>query len=220
MKPLSDFLPFVLPYVSGCTDAMAEQAILSACIEFAGKSCIVQYTQAESSVAGQADYDVEEPAQMTLVRTLLVFYNSQKLDAVARAMLTNAMAARGESIGGDDVELGTPREWVMRDPAQPIVSLYPRPAASEVGAITIVSAYQPTRAATRVADILYDDYAADIGAGAVGMLLMMPNQQFSAPAFAKPFKDQFQAAISTATALARTGLGTGSLRVTAKHAFA
>lgn len=207
MRTLTQFLPFVMPYVNGCTESMAEQEILTACIEFASRSCIVQNTQIEAAVSGQAEYDVEVPSQMNLVRVLAVYYRTQRLAAVSREMVTYSVAARGEAVDGVDAPIGTPREWVARDPSQALIGLYPAPDEDVVGAITIVSAHAPARSATRVADTLFDDYAADIGAGAVARLLSMPNQPFSSPMAAKGFRDQFNAAVGAANIIARVGYG-------------
>lgn len=213
MKNVSDFLPFVLPYAPGCSDPMAEQAIVSACMEFCERSLIVQETLGESSAADQADYDVSEPAQGALVKVLAVFYLDARLKARSREMVRRGSAARGEAITGVTVTSGTPVEWFSRDPAQPIISLYPPPAESEEGAITIVAAFRPTRAATRVADTLYDDYAEDIAAGAIARLLIMPAQSFTSPSLAGTYRSQFLSAVHAASTLARVGLGATASRV-------
>ena len=213
MRALTSFLPYVMPYVNGCTEPMAEQAILSACIELCGKSCLVQRVIAESAVADASDYDVEEPPQMVLVRILQVFYGTRILKARSLDTVTHAVAMRGESINGETIGSGTPTEWFARDPSNPIVSVYPPPAAAANEILTIRAAYQPSRSATSVEDTLYDDYAEDIAAGAVARLLTMPNQSFSSPLSIKAFRDQFLGAVSAASVIARVGLGAASSRI-------
>lgn len=213
MRPLVDFLPFVLPLVPGCSDPMAEQAVLSACIEFAGKSLIVQHTGTDNAVAGQTEYDVEQPSQQILSKVLAVYHLGRRLHSRSREMVRSGFAARGEAIPGVTTYTGTPSEWLCRNPAEAIVSIYPAPAEAETDALTIVSAYAPTRDATRVADILYTDYAEDIAAGAVAQLLIVPAQPFTNPALRKPYRDRFDAAMYSAANLARVGLGAASSRV-------
>ncbi len=213
MKALSVFYPYVLPYVPGCPNPMAKQAIRSACIEFAGRSCVVQNTQSESAIANQPNYDVEEPSGMTLVRVLAVYYGTRRLEARSREMVNNAVAARGENVGSETYATGTPNEWFNRDPAEPVVSLYPVPYAADTSAITIVAAHQPAHTATRVADILFDDYAEDIANGALARLLSMPNQPFSNPALAERHEKKFVDSMRQAAAIARVGLGAASSRV-------
>lgn len=213
MKNVSDFLPLVVPYLPGVSDPMAEQAVVSACIEFCGRSLLVQNTSREDAVVGQADLDVEEPSMMALVKVLAVYHLDLRLTARSREMVERGSAARGDTITGVTVPTGTPTEWFNRDPAEPVVSVYPPPATAASDAFTIVAAHQPTRAATKVADTLYDDYAEDIAAGAIARLLLMPAQPFTAPALAKPYRDQFLSAVSAATTLARVGLGAASSRV-------
>lgn len=213
MKDLDLFLPYVLPYAPGCTDTMAKQAVLSACIEFCARTLTVQHTGTDTVSEGVSDYDVEEPPSLALVRILAVYFLDQKLTPRSREMVVRGAAARGGSIPTVAVTLGTPTEWFNRDPALPQVSIYPTPADTFADALTIVAGYQPTRTATKVPDTLFDDFAEDIAAGAIARLLVMPGYQFSAPAAAKPFITQFSSAMSTAAALARTGLGTGASRV-------
>lgn len=213
MKALSLWLPFVLPYCYGCTDPLAEQAILSACIDFCNRSLAVQNVSTETTVIGQPDYDIEQPSQLQLVKVLAVHYGNTRLRAVSLEMIQPANALRGESFGDWDLPQGTPVEWCQRDLTQPIVSVYPTPAEVVTGGITIKAALTPTRTATSVPDILFTDYCEDIAAGAIGRLLSMPNQPFSAPAIATSFLARFAAATTSAANTARTGRAAASSRV-------
>lgn len=213
MKLLSVFTPRIAPYVIGCPEPLIEQKTLDACIDFCARSLIVQLTSNQNAVADLSEYDVEEPSMLQLVRPLAVFFRRQRLTARAKAMVTDAVAAYGEAVAGETIASGTPSEWFVRDLEGPTVSIYPPPELSEDDAVTITAAFQPTLAATRVPDILYDDYAADIAAGALYQLMLMPQQPWSNPPLALQNEKRFNAAISGAAALARTGLGTGSLRV-------
>lgn len=213
MRAVTDFLPFVTPYVYGVSDPMAEQAVVSACIEFCGRSYLVQNTSWEDAVADQADVDVEVPSMMELVGVLRVFFKDAELKAVSREMVSRGHAARGEAIPGVTVASGTPSEWFTRDPAEPVVSVYPPPADAADSVFTLIAAHAPTRAATRVAAVLYDDYAEDIAAGAIARLLMMPAQAFTNPLAATPYLRQFRSAVTAATSRARVGMGPATSRV-------
>lgn len=213
MKNLTDFLPFVLPLVPGCSDPMAEQAVLSACIEFASRSLIVQENTTTAVVADETEYDVDQPSQQILSKVLAVYYQDRKLKARAREMVVSGFAARGEAVAGFTPTSGEPAEWFCRNPSQSVVSVYPSPAETVADALTIVAAFAPTRTATRVADILYTDYAEDIAAGAVAQLLIVPAQPFTNPALRKPYRDRFDSAVHSAANLARVGLGAASSRV-------
>lgn len=213
MRTVASFLPFVVPYLPGVSDPMAEQAIVSACIEFCGRSLLVQNTSVENAVVGESDVDVEEPAMMALVKVLAVYHLDAELKSRAREMVLRGTAARGEAIAGVTSTTGTPTEWFNRDPSSPVVSVYPAPSEAATAAFTIVAAHQPTRTATKVADVLFDDYAEDIAAGAIARLLLMPAQPFTAPALSKPYRDQFLDAVKAAATLARVGLGAASSRV-------
>jgi hypothetical protein len=213
MRNVTDFLPFVTPYLPGVSDPMAEQAIVSACIEFCGRSLLVQNTSWEDAVVGESALDVEEPSMQSLSKVLAVFHLDVKLTPRSREMVARGHAARGLAITGVTTTDGTPTEWFNRDPAEPVISVYPAPDTAGVGAFTIVAALQPTRGATKVADVLYDDFAEDIAAGAIARLLLMPAQPFTAPNLAKPYRDQFRGAISAAATQARVGQSVASSRV-------
>lgn len=213
MKALSTFLPFVIPHVPGCSDPMAEQAILTACIDLCDRSSVHQSTSSESAQPGQSDYDVEVPRMATVATVLAVFYRQNKLTAASREMVSNAIAVRGEPVAGDTIAQGTPQEWFCRDPVTAVVSIYPPPAETAAGAVTIVAAFKPQRTATQVADFLFDDYADDVAAGAIARLLNVPAQLWTNPVMAKPFADQFNRAVSRASIAARVGLGMSASRV-------
>lgn len=213
MKPLADFLPFVLPAVPGCSDPMAEQAVLSACIEFAGRSLAVQENTIASVVVGVTEYDVDESAMQQLAKVLAVYYYDQPLKKRSREMVTSGFAARGEDIPGYTAASGTPTEWFCRNVADAVVSVHPPASASAEDALTVVSAYVPTRSATRVADVLYTDYAEDIAAGAIARLLIVPGQPFTNPALYPMYQGKFSSATHQAANLVRVGIGAASSRV-------
>lgn len=213
MKPVADFLPFVLPYVPGCSNPMAEQAIVSSCIEFCENSQLVQNVHSVDVVAGVTDYDVELLPQASLVKVLAVFYMGNKLRARSRENVVSGFAFRDEPIAGESLTAGTPTEWFMRQAETNLISVYPPPATSVAGAMTVVSTQQPAYGATRVPDILFDNYADAIGAGAVARLLLVPGQPFSAPAQAGVYRAQFLDAMGNASAIGRRGRVPAASRV-------
>lgn len=212
MRQLSVFTRFIAPHVIGCPDPLIEEHALTACIEFAEDTCIVQQTTLDAAVADLSEYDVEEPPMLELTRVLRVFHRRRRLTARSATEVTDAAAATGEAVVTEVVPSGTPVEWFMRDPAVATVSIYPPPELSEDNAVTIVAAMQPTRDATRVPDDLYFSYARDIAAGATALLMMMPQQPWSNPQLAMVHRRVFDAAKAKAAAFARTGFGAGSLR--------
>lgn len=213
MKSLSAFQPFVLPFVYGCSGPLARQAILSSCIDFCARTMIVQATSYENAVADQPSYFIDVPAQQQVVKVLSVFFGETRLRARALEEVSSGVVMRGTPIGALASARGTPTEWVVIDLAEPEVAIYPMPDAAAQGMVTIRAAFAPTRTAKSVPDILFDDYAEDIGRGAVARLLATPNQPFSSPLSAKTWQDQFDSAVHSAANLARVGLGAGASRV-------
>jgi hypothetical protein len=217
MKTLATFLPLVLPEVPGCSDPLAEQAVLSACIEFCEQSLVVQTIEPDNAIVDVPDYDVTVPSSQMLQKVLAVYFAGRQLTPRAKELVTADYAMRGEAVAGVSVTSGTPREWFMRDPAGSTVSIYPPPDASTVGAITICAAFSPTQTATSVADALYTDYARDIAAGAKAILMRMPGQPFSSSKTAKDHEARFQSAISRASRVARVGSAQADLHVVGRR---
>lgn len=215
MKALSLFLPYVLPHVFDCSDPMAEQAVLSACIEFCKRTNIVQNVSSETTTTGLMDYDVEEPSQQELSKVLAVYFLGERLTARSSEMLAFAPAVRGENVDTAEIATGTPREWFVRDPATPVVSVYPAPEEVVSGGISIRAALKPKRTATSVADTLFDDWAEDIAAGAIARLVVIPRMPFTNAVLAPVHRDQFLNACTRAASLARTGAAATASRV--KH---
>jgi len=217
MQALSKFLPYVIPYVQGCSDPMAEQAILSACIEFATSAAVVQTTTPVSVVAAQQDYDVDIPSQMALVAVQRVFYKNSLLSPVPLNSVLSGLAMQGVDIGDATVRVGAPQAYFLKDPTGDIISLYPIPdtQAAVANGLTIQASFSPTRSATQVDDVLFNSYAEDIAYGAIGRLLGIPGQLFTNTPLATQNLKQFAQGVSSAKAVGRTGQLVSSSRVRA-----
>ena len=214
MRAVDLFHPFVLPFAEGCSSPMASQAILSACIEFSSTTQLVQRTFADDVVAGWQDYDVETPSQMTLVRVLRVFYKDSLLTAAPLHAVSPGTAVQGAAIGDVDMHrAAAPAAYFMRDPAASEYSLYPVPTVSVTNGLTVRAAFAPTRTASQVDDVLFEDYAEQIAHGALGRLLAMPAQPFTDAKTAVRHLAAFRSAMASAMTLARTGQLVASSRV-------
>lgn len=62
MAYLSDFLPYVPPYLPGCSTPLAEMTIRQICIDFCNHSQVVQgQLDPMDIIKGQTVYDIETP---------------------------------------------------------------------------------------------------------------------------------------------------------------
>lgn len=213
MRQLSVFHPFVLPYVPGCTLPLADQAILSACIEFAADTQIIQKQSVDAVTLDVQDYDVEVPSQMALTSVLRVFFKNRRLAPVSLQNVDDGDAVRGLEFANAELPRQDPQLYFMRDANEAVISLYPVPAKTEANALTVRAAFEPTRNATSVEDVLFDSYAESIAHGAVARLLSMPGQPFTNPDMAMYCARQFSDAKGSAASQARSGQVAVSSRV-------
>jgi hypothetical protein len=212
MPALTAFLPYVLPHTAGASEPLATQMIRSACIEFCAKSTLVQEVATQNVAAGVSEYDVDLPTGMVLVKVLGVMHNGTWLAPVStESIRDSAVLVNGE--GSASFTTSTPTVYFQRTPTASSVQLYPVPDVALAKGLTIRAAFSPARTATSVPDVLFDDWADEIGAGAVARLLMLPCQPISNPSLAGSFLRMFDAGVSQASVIARSGLVATSSRV-------
>ena len=215
MKALALFHPFVLPYADGCSVPMADQAVLSACIEFCSATQLVQRTSVDNVVAGWQDYDVEVPSQMVLVRLLRVFFKDMPLAPVPLHSVASGTATQGAAVGDAILARSAgPTVYFTKDPTASEYSVYPVPDTAVPNGLTVRAAFAPARTAGQVDDVLFDDYAECIAYGALGRLLATPNMPFTDALSASRYLAAFRASRASAATLARTGQIVSSSRVT------
>ena len=213
MTPLRDFLPYVLPHAYGCPEPVAEMAIRDACIEFCGRSLLIQTVDTQSTTAGVAEYDVPAPAQQSLCQVMRVTLGASELKRTALDDVRHGAAMRAGLDTVVESQSGTPQMYYQTTPTAETVCLWPVPSTTGSNALAIRAAFAPTRTATSVDDALYDDWANEIASGALARLLAMPAQVFTNPKYAQAHEARFAGAIAAASTQARRGRLTGASRV-------
>lgn len=212
MAALSKFLPYVLPHVAACPDVLAEQAVRSSAIEFCTATLLIQELSTYSVVAGVQDYEVDAPGSSTLVKILGVLYGDAWIKPNAVEGVRSGLALRGD-VDGDTALEGTPFTYFQKTPTAAEISLYPLPSRSIADGLAIRAAFAPSRAASVVADELFESWVEEIAAGAISRLMLTPGQPFSNPALAGAHRAQFDLGTRRASIRARTGLVAASSRV-------
>jgi len=210
VTPLSAFLPYVLPHAYGCPDPTAEQAVRDACIEFCSKSSLIQAVDTQTLVAGLAEYAVGTPAGQDLSQVLSVSLGAIMLSPVAPSDVRHGAALRAGVDSTVAPFSGPPALYYQITPTDRVLYLWPVPA--DTGALAIKASYAPSRTATEVDDVLFDDWAYEIACGALARLLSMPAQVFSNPKYAEAHGARFSAAIASAVSAARRGRLPGAVR--------
>ena len=202
MAAIQDFLPYVLPYAHGCTDPLAEQYIRDVCIDFCIGSSIVQVTVDPIDVlAGQVEYDIDTPTGSETSLILAASYNGVPLN----------VEKTGDTVFlGAAIPIGTPSA-LMQAPTNTF-TLNREPQFDALGAIQMLVATKPTRAASSVADVLME-YAYEIGQGVVGRLLLIPKQEFSNPQLSGIYTNTYTNAKLAARIRAERSYGSASTRV-------
>lgn len=203
MAMLADFLPWVLPYVSGCSSPLAEQQIRFICIDFCSHAPLVQLTlDPMDAIMGQTEYEIETPTGMetTLIRQAffrgraLLVSNGRDRTALPQSMPPGEPACLQQQ-AGNGFELDRP------------------PGQDYLQAIQLRVATKPSRNATTVAEVLLNDYAYPIGLGVVGRLLLMPGQAFSNPPNARTYTEAYLSARTEARIRAEQAFGNAGMQV-------
>lgn len=211
--PVSEFIPYVLPYAVGCPVPLAQRHVLHACIEFARRSLVLEEIEQLNSVATKQDYDLGVPAGCVVTRIKDVMYNGLPLDPTSREMIRYAPALVGANSGTAELKSGPPQKFFQKAIGEATVSLYPAPDNSITGGLVVTYWYEPARNAATVPDVLYNLYLDDIVNGALSRVLATPNQPFSDKKESLDRGSLFSAGIRNAGITARTGQVAVSSRV-------
>lgn len=209
MKSLDLFLPYVVPHVPGAPEPDVKRALRSAMIEFCRFSSIVQEIALTSVSLDEGEYDVEVPGQMQVDRVLAVMFNTRELRLVPAGNVRLALALRG-AVGTAVPESNEPNYAYFKTPSGSTFSVYPLPGKDATEALTVKACFSPTRTATQVADIMYDDWVEDIADGAMAILHSMPQQPFTSSSDAMARRMAFKSAMVDARIEASKGRITGS----------
>jgi hypothetical protein len=147
---------------------------------------------------------------MVAAVTLKAWYNTTQL-APAPADTIDAILAYVNQAGAETPPTGEPRWFYEYGPG--VIALYPVPRKAATLAFSALVATKPTRNASSVDDILYEDWVEAIVAGAAYRLCSMQGQMFTNDATAKQEYSRFWADIASATNLGRRGRVRGSMQV-------
>jgi hypothetical protein len=190
--PLSRFLPRLLPYVVGCPEPLAQQALLDSAIDFCQRTSAVSVTLDPITVIKNIPtYEIETPAQTSVGTVQKVWYEGKLV----------LPAAYEQAIEIYDKPNGTPRFFFGQYVDEVYsLTLVPNPEKTSPNGLIVRAALTPTRTATQVHDLLFDRYVDAIVHGAIYQLCAIPDQ---------PFTNLPQAAASALKARAEVSLARG-----------
>lgn len=195
MVPLSQFFPRLLPHVLGCSEPLAQQALLDSAIEFCGRTlAVVEPVDPITVPTGFPSVEIETPTGTQVAQVLSVMFDGQALEALPSWETASL-----------DAPNGTPKAFWGEDIDEAYhLTLLPAPDRLVRNGLKVRLALQPTRSATQVHSILYERFADAIVDGALAILYAVPDQ---------PFTNEPKAQLMAARARARTN----AARVDALH---
>jgi hypothetical protein len=209
MRAIELFLDDVMMHAPGCPADVALAAIRQSAIEFASRSLTVKRELDPVDLeAGVQDYDFEPALQQTVHLVFRAWCGRDELRVFAPDEL-RVDAYRPGLL--DDAGLGSPRVLLQRD--EKSYSLFPVPREAQPGALTLHVALKPTRTATHLADVLYDDWVESIASGALYRLLSSPHKPYTDVAGAAVRRSWFERAVAVARMQINQGHTRAALRV-------
>lgn len=204
MVELKSFLPRLMPNVIGCPEPLALQALLDSSIAFCHRSQVLTHMANPISVAkGTANYEIDAPSQTAVSQVLKLWHDGNLLSPAPYETATALFSPEG-----------APRYYFGQEIDEIFnLTLLPTPDKNLTDGLQARVSLRPTRAATRVYDVLYERHLEAIVAGAMGILMATPDQSFTDFAMAGAQSVKAQALANNARSEAMRGRVQSSLSV-------
>lgn len=171
MKPISDFFPRMLPYLPGCSEPLAAQAILDAAIVFCEDAQVVrEELDSFTTATGEKSYALDAPSQQQIARVLDVTVDGRSLPGIAAEDVDLLVGAEGSPMSF----------YTSRNGSELLLNLFPTP--DKAYQVQVRAALRPTRNATQLEDDLFNLWSDAVIAGAMARVMAIPGQPFSDPA--------------------------------------
>lgn len=175
MARLTEFLPYVTPYVLGCSEPMALHHIRIACIDFCASTGVwKEPTFGTSVIANTNQYYVENPLNSSVSAIERAWFNGVEIP-VSNDFMSPQVAYQ---IANPLACLGAPRQLIY-DKATNNAILSPTPDESATAALSLHLVLAPSRTADTVPDFVFKEYAVEISHGALASLMRVPNEPYT-----------------------------------------
>jgi hypothetical protein len=148
-----------------------------------------------STDQGVLEYEVFPPAGEAVICPVQVWFKSQFLEPVA-ADLIRSVQAYNIDVPGVTALSATPTQYFWTAPST--IGVYPVPDTSELETLTVRAALKPTRAATQLEDVLFDDWLDALADGTLARLHLMKDQPWASADRALVHSQKFRAAVQRA----------------------
>lgn len=196
MTEYEAFLPYVLPDAPGCPEVVAIQAIRNAAIEFCEKSLvIVRDHEPITVVTGVVDYDLEPPTDMLVTKVMQAWMENNPIEPMFPDIVREA-AVYNRLFSSYNSAPSRPTSYLQKD--ERTISIWPRPDKKYVNGLTLRVALKPTRSSDSVEDVVFEDYAEVVAAGALSKLMMSNNRPFTNLPLSTARRNEFLIGMNTA----------------------
>ena len=190
----------------GILDSVIDEAVLDACIEFCNTTLIVKAgldpIQTQPNVR---EYELDAPSQQTIARILRVWADGNEMKPLQEDDAATEFFV-------DNGSRSLPKAFIEAQPG--VLTVAPGP--DKVYTITCRVALKPSRSATQVADILFEDWTEVIVHGALFRLLSQPDGDGAKPlngSLAADHLRMFKAGMNAAMLQAQLGNARGELYI-------
>jgi hypothetical protein len=192
---IDDFLDDVMPELPGCTEFLAIDKLRFAAIEFCRKTLVSQETVDELDLdAGEPELTIPTPNSSVRVYKIMWIKSPHRTLVAAPKQPLTDRSRNWDTIGEADWPISYVR--LTNDTVQ----LIPPPLVDKSAVITAHVACIPTKSASRLDEVLIDEYREAIAAGALSRLLNMAKEPWFDREAAKRNAFDFASEISNARA--------------------
>lgn len=211
MAAYEDFLSRVLIEVPGCAEISALLAIKDTCIEFCEKSLILVRDHDPITVyQNEVDYDLEAPAGTVVVKVMRAWIENTPLDPAFPDVVKDA-SVYNRLYSSFQAAPSMPQRYLQK--SERTISVWPLPDKTYSNGLTLRVAVKPTRDSTSVDDVIYEDYADVIAAGALSKLMRSSGKPYTDLRLAEDRRREFLSGLNVARQRSSHGHSRSNLSV-------
>ena len=195
MATYTSLVKDILPYVPLCPDALVEQHIRSATIEFCERSkAYILDMDPFNTTAGVYEYDFDIPVATEVHQVLYMTHDGNDMDPISpRSLELNYPDWRNRT--------GSPHVYLQKSSS--LFWIVPVPSGTKEVIASV--ALKPTRTSTNIDSTISNQYRDAIVYGSLYRLLRMPNREWTDIGAAREYLAQFNSEIIQAELRARGG---------------
>lgn len=198
---LTDFTKYVRLETPGCGEPVMLDAILRVAIDFCTRTELLSEIIELVMSPALATY--------TVAPTDPLLYPARLRNVIKNTLPLDPTNAASYTLRTDRNEAGSPLAYFA--PTRSQVTFAPIPNAVETLELDLV--LRPARAATVLPDVLFDEWASAIAAGAKAQLMSMTGMPWANEKLAAFYQYQYDADVRTAAAEVASGNVGGAMRI-------